>query len=195
MIASLEGTLEGLGKDFALVKVGGVSFKVQAPTSTLASLGPGGEGERVKLYTHLYLREEVLALYGFASPEELGLFETLLGVTGVGPKLALALLSALSPDRLAEAIASGDVETLDDVPGLGKKTAGRLILELKDKLKGAWAAAGAGAPRQANREALEVLVSLGYSVREAEGALSTVPNPNLPLEEKVRLALQHLGRR
>ncbi|MFQ5934719.1 MAG: Holliday junction branch migration protein RuvA, partial [Dehalococcoidia bacterium] len=118
MISGLQGELESRGSDSVIVDIGPVSILVYAPTSTLSVLG--NVGERVKLHTYLYLKEDVLALYGFATTDERDLFETIIGVGGIGPKLALALLSAMSPERLARAIATGDTEQLIQVNGLGK---------------------------------------------------------------------------
>ncbi len=130
MIASLQGKLEALGSDWAIINVGGIGFQVYLPTSTLSTLGATG-GE-VKLYTHLHLREDNVALYGFASADDLGLFESLITVSGLGPRLALAMLSAMDAERLVVAIASAATALLTEVPGIGKKMAERLILELKD---------------------------------------------------------------
>ena len=132
MIASLHGTLESLSSDGAVINVNGVGFRVYMPTSTLSILGT--VGKEVHLHTHLVLREDNVALYGFASTEELELFQILLGVSGIGPKLGLAVLSAMKVEQVVMAIATGSVDLLTVVPGIGKKTAQRLILELKDKI-------------------------------------------------------------
>ncbi len=136
MIASLKGTLESLGGDGAIIHVGGIGFQVYMPTSTLSVLG--AVGEEVKLYTHLHLREDNVALYGFKSAEELGLFQMLIGVSGLGPRLALAMLSAMDTEKLIVAIATGSADLLTAIPGIGKKMASRLILELKDKIGTGW---------------------------------------------------------
>jgi len=136
MIAGLHGTLESLGSDWAIINVGGISFQVYMPTSTLSLLG--AIGEEVKLHTHLHLREDNATLYGFATADELRFFQTLLGVSGLGPKLALAMLSAMSVDKLTMAIATGSVDLLTIIPGIGKKVADRLVLELKDKIAAGW---------------------------------------------------------
>ncbi|MCD6300281.1 MAG: Holliday junction branch migration protein RuvA [Dehalococcoidales bacterium] len=191
MIASLKGKLESLGSEWAVINVGGIGFQVYMPTSTLSTLG--GIGKEVSLYTHLYLREDNATLYGFASTEELGLFQILLSVSGLGPKLALAMLSAMSVEKLTMAIATGNAALLTEIPGIGKKVASRLILELKDKI----AAGGTGAPvvelAQENTEVVAALTSLGYSVSEASRAVATLPSSELPLEEKIKLALQYFG--
>ncbi|MBN1176089.1 MAG: Holliday junction branch migration protein RuvA [Dehalococcoidales bacterium] len=192
MIASLSGKLEAVSADGAIINVGGVGFRVSMPTTTLSTLGkPGNE---VKVFTHLHVREDALSLYGFASAEELWLFETLLGVTGLGPRLALAMLSALSPEQITTAIATGSTDMLDMIPGIGKKVANRIVLELKDKIGAAWLAAPATQTAQENTDVLSALTSLGYSAAEAVKAVATLPtDEDLNLEEKIKLALQYFG--
>jgi Holliday junction DNA helicase RuvA len=187
LIASLKGELVALGADWAIVDVNGIGFKVYMPTSTLSTLGR--KGEEVELHTHLHLREDNVALYGFAAPEELGLFQNLISVTRLGPKLALAMLSAMSAEKLAMTIATGNADLLAEIPGIGKKTANRLILELKEKIGAGWLAAPAELAEE-NADVLTALTSLGYSVREATRALTAIPpDPTLTLEEKIKLAL------
>jgi Holliday junction DNA helicase RuvA len=190
MIAGLQGKLQTIASNWAVVNVGGISFQVYMPTSTLSTLG--AVGEEVELYTHFQLREDGATLYGFATAEELALFQTVTAVSGVGPKLALAMLSAMSAEKLAMAIGSGSTELLAEVPGVGKKVASRLVLELKGKL-----IAGGLAPAELaeeNADILTALTSLGYSVREASRAIATLPqDEKLSLEEKVKLALQYFG--
>jgi Holliday junction DNA helicase RuvA len=193
LIASLRGRLVSLGADSAVIDVGGVGFRVSMPTSALSGLGT--PGHEVTVYTHLHVREDNLSLFGFGTPEELWLFETLLGVTGLGPRLSLALLSALTPEQLTTAIATGSTDMLDMVPGVGKKVANRIILELKEKIGAGWAI-GAGAPVAAeNADVLAALTSLGYSAAEAVRAVASLPaDSNMLLEDKIKLALQYLGR-
>jgi Holliday junction DNA helicase RuvA len=148
----------------------------------------------VHLHTHLHVREESLALYGFASQQELELFQMLIGVTGVGPKASLAMLSAMNANDLALAIATGNVDLLTQVPGIGKKIASRLILELKGKLESIWV--GAAVSAEGNAEVIAALVSLGYSPSEAAAAIAAIPDsPDLTTEDKIRLALQHFAAR
>jgi len=194
MIASLHGRLETLGSEWAIINVGGVGFQVYMPTSTLSTLGK--VGEEVKLHTHFHLREDNATLYGFATSDELGLFQTLIGVSGLGPKLALAMLSALSVEQLAMAIATGSTDMLTIVPGVGKKMASRLVLELKEKIGAAWIAAPAAQLAQENTDVLAALTTLGYSVAEATRAVATLPpDQDLSLEEKIKLALGYFGGR
>ena len=192
MIAGIHGTLESLGSDWGIINVGGVSFQVYMPTSTLSTLS--GVGKEVKLHTHLHLKEDGATLYGFDSADELRLFQALIGVSGLGPRLALAMLSAMNVEQLTMAIATGSADLLTQVPGIGKKMASRLILELKDKIGAGWITTPAAQIAEENAEVLAALTSLGYSVSEASRAVATLPpSPDLSLEEKVKLALGYLG--
>lgn len=192
MIAAIEGTLELRGTDRIIIKVGGVSLQVYLPTSTLNQIG--AVGERVQLYTHLHWKEDNVALYGFISQQELDLFKMLTSVNSVGPKVALAMLSNLKPEQLALAIVSGNVDLLTQIPGVGKKTANRLVLELKNKLE----KGGVGVSSyltQDNAEIVAALTNLGYSATEAAKAAAELPSsPDLSLEDKIKLALQHLAK-
>lgn len=192
MIASLHGKLESLSSDQAIINVGGIGFQVYMPTTTLSTLG--APGDEVKLYTHLHLREDNVALYGFASADELWLFQTLLSVSGLGPRLALSMLSALSTEQITMAIATASADMLTMIPGIGKKVANRIILELKDKIGAAWIATPATQIVQENTEVLTALTSLGYSAAEATKAVATLPTTtDLSLEEKIKMALQYFG--
>ncbi len=192
MISSLTGKLEFLGSDWAIINVGGLGFQVRMPTSTLSTLGT--IGTEVKLHTHLHIREDNVTLYGFGSAGELSLFQILISVSGVGPKLALNMLSAMSVDQLTMAIASGSIDLLTTVPGIGKKIASRLILELKEKVGAGWVITPATQVAQENAEVLAALTSLGYSAAEATSAVSSLPSSaKLSLEEKIKLALQYFG--
>ena len=192
MIAGLHGTLQALSSDWAIVNVGGIGFQVYMPTSTLSTLGT--IGEEVELHTHLHLREDNATLYGFATAEELGLFETLIGVSGLGPKLALATLSAMSVEKLTMAIATGSTDLLTGIPGIGKKMANRLILELEEKIAAGWITTPAAELAQDNTDVLAALTSLGYSVSEATRAVASLPpSQELSLEEKIKLALQYFA--
>jgi len=192
MIAGLHGKLESLGSEWAIINVGGISFQVYMPTSTLSTLGT--IGEEVQLHTHLHLREDNAALYGFASTDELRLFQMLISVSGLGPRLGLAMLSAMSVEQLTMAIATGSTDLLTQVPGIGKKMANRLILELKDKIGAGWITTPAAQIAQENSDVLAALTALGYSVTEASRAVATLPpSPDQSLEEKIKLALQYFG--
>jgi Holliday junction DNA helicase RuvA len=191
VIASLKGKLQVLGGEWAIIDVNGIGFKVYMPTSTLSTIG--AKGEEVELHTHLYLREDNATLYGFAAPEELGLFQTLISVSRLGPKLALAMLSAMSAEKLAMTIATGNADLLAEIPGVGKKTAQRIILELKEKIGAGWAAPPPELAEE-NADVLAALTALGYSVREAAPAIAAIPpDPALTLEEKIKLALGYFA--
>jgi Holliday junction DNA helicase RuvA len=191
MIARLRGKLEAQGEGYVIVHVGGIGFRVGVPTSLLDQLGD--VGSPMELFTHLHVRENELALYGCATEDELALFEQLLTVSGIGPKAALGILSALSPDTLRLAIAQGQVDVLTQVPGIGKKTAQRLVLDLKGKLDLAALLAEAPTLTPADAEVIAALTGLGYSVAEAQAALRSLPDREMDLEEKIRLALRYFG--
>jgi holliday junction DNA helicase RuvA len=191
MIAGLKGRIERKLDDAALVDVGGVIYRVNTSAMTLEEIGDAGED--VRLFTHLYVREDQLALFGFASPEELRFFETLIGVSGIGPKLALAILSRVRGEALAAAISGENADLLATVPGVGRKTAARLILELRGKLVPA-GGLPAGLPSQADADVIEALRSLGYTTAEAHGALSRVPREaEMTVEDRVLSALRELA--
>ena len=188
MIASLNGKMESLSSDGAIINVGGIGFRVYMPTSTLSTLDP--IGKEVRLHTYLHLREDNVSLYGFASTDELGLFQNLISVSGLGPRLALAMLSAMSIERLATAIVSGSTELLTEIPGIGKKMAERLILELKEKISVGWITTPTAQLAEENTEIVATLTSLGYSVSEATQAVASLPpDEALSLEDKVKQAL------
>ena len=190
MIATLHGKLLSRTDDALIVNVGGVGFRVRAPTGTLANLG--AVGSEVQLFTHLHVREDELSLYGFATEDELRLFETLLTVSGIGPKVALGILSATSTDTLRIAIAQGNIEILTTIPGIGKKTAQRLVLELKGKID----VSGLGEIGEltpVDEDVVNALINLGYSAAEAARAARAVPASAKNVEDRIRIALQYLG--
>lgn len=181
------------------MEVGGVGYRVLVPTGTLAALGE--VGSEVFLWTHLYVREGVQCLYGFAAREERICFEALLGARGVGPTLALALLSAHSPPELRDIVAAGDVDALCAVPGVGRKTAARLMVELKARLEvpelamaldGAAGSGGAAEGGSVREELRAALAALGYGPEEVRDVLRGLP-PEGDVGDLLRTALQHLG--
>jgi Holliday junction DNA helicase RuvA len=189
MIAFVEGTVEEKGVDRVMLAVGGVGYELLVPAQTLARLPANGKPAR--LFTRLAIRDEAMVLYGFSSQEERGLFDHLITVSGVGPKVALAILSALTPDALRRAVASGDAAALALAPGVGKKVAGRVIVDLRDRI----GAGGDGAPTGPLAEVREALLSLGLSPQEARDALSALaPDGDRPVEELLRDALRSAGR-
>jgi len=190
MITALRGTLEMTSSDWVQVQVGGVSLQVYVPASTIGEIGP--MGSPVHLHTHLVVKDDSFTLYGFANTEGLRIFQLLLGVSGIGPRLALALLSALGPYNLAAAIGSGDEVALYQVSGVGKKTAGRIVLELGERLqKEGIPVSEVSVP---DSETVSALMALGYSAQEARNALRTSDLPaDAPMEERLRQALQRLS--
>jgi Holliday junction DNA helicase RuvA len=189
VIASLEGTVAEKGADRVVLVVGGVGYDVLVPTPTLARLP--GPGRTARLLTRLHAREDALVLYGFASSDERSLFDHLLTVTGVGPKMALAVLSVLTPDALRRAVGSGDGAALTLVPGVGKKLAARMMLDLKDRI----GVGGDGVVTGPLAEVREALLALGLSAQEARQALTSLaPDGDRPVEELLRDALRNVGR-
>jgi holliday junction DNA helicase RuvA len=194
VIASLDGVVGAVFADSLILEVGGVGYRVFAAPSVLASTPVG---ERLKLYTHHVVREDLQALYGFRTPEELGFFGLLLTVTGVGPKVALGIVGSRAVGDLQLAILSDDLALLTAVPGVGKKLAARVVLELKEKVAAAGVAAGAAAGGAAAGESdvVAALLALGYSLGEARTAsrdalLDTEVGPGL--ENRVKAALRTL---
>ena len=193
MIASLDGTVSAVFADSLILEVGGVGYRVFAAPSVLAGTPVGG---RLKLFTHHLVREDLQALYGFRSPEELGFFGLLLTVTGVGPKVALGIVGSRPVGDLQIAILSDDLAMLTAVPGVGKKLAARVVLELKEKVAAAGVSAGvAGGGPAAESEVVAALLALGYSAGEARQAsrealadLGVGPS----LEDRVKAALRTL---
>ncbi|MGH2811591.1 MAG: Holliday junction branch migration protein RuvA, partial [Actinomycetota bacterium] len=171
--------------DAAVIEVGGVGYLIHTPNGVLTSLKAGAE---VKLVTHMVVREDAITLYGFETSEQRAVFGILVGVNGVGPKLALAVLSAFDPDALRKVVASGDVETLTAVPGVGKKGAQRMVLELTERL-----GAGLEAMPSASSEVRKALIGLGYTPAELRGVLDSVTS-DAPVEEQIKAALKELAR-
>jgi len=190
MISSLRGRLAAKNEDHITIEVGGLGFKVYIPTSFLRELG--SPGHEVTLFTHLHLRENEVSLYGFRSQDELTLFKLLLGVAGIGPRLAMAILSTLSVDEFRLAVAHGDVKLLSEVPGIGKRMAERVILYLKDKIS-VEPLVPLPAISPEDGEVVEALTALGYSLSEAREAVSSLADKEMTMEDKVMAALKYLG--
>lgn len=200
MYAFIKGRIAYRQLDAIVVEAGGVGYRIQTAPGLLERFGR--DGDETTVYTHLIVREDVMALFGFATREELSMFEMLLTVSGIGPKVASAVLSVVSPSRFAMAVVTGDARTLTQAPGLGKKGAERIILELKDKLKGASATAaadggpvevvpqGAGEDGIRRSEAVSALVVLGFSASEAGRVVEKVHHPGMETEEIIRAALR-----
>lgn len=197
MITGIHGTLETSKADAVIIRVGGFSIRVAVPASTLHRLGE--QGMEVSLYTHFHMREDGIALYGFLDEQDRNAFEQLIAVSGVGPKVALGLLSVMDAPTLYQALADEDVQRLGLAPGVGKRLAARLILELKGKLPTLATTKGATGASSGNRiqaEVLEALLGLGYSPSEAQAALAKIPQDQaMTLEQQVTFALRSFSRK
>ena len=202
MYAYIKGKLEYKHNDYIVVEAGGVGYKIFTAHSTIQSIG--ALGSEVKVYTHLYVREDIMNLYGFATHEELGMFELLITVSGVGPKAAISLISSLSPSKFGLAVITGDAKELTKAQGIGNKMAQRVILELKDKIKKEQLAASGAASSDSGdiaggnarvTEAISALMMLGYTALEASRAVSAVYSEDMDLESIIRGSLKGLAKR
>lgn len=190
MISSLRGVVQGFGERQLVLEVGGVGLTVEVPQSVLEQLP--GLGRSLFLYTHLIVRQDALNLFGFNSEEEREVFLELIEVSGVGPRLALAVLSNLSIELLRSAVGGNQPELLQRVPGIGKKTAEKIIFQLKDRV--AMVPAAQHPPSELDEQVLSVLTALGYSMTEAQSAVRSLePESGESVEERVRLALQYFA--
>jgi Holliday junction DNA helicase RuvA len=192
MIASLSGKLLRISDETIVVGVGGVGLEVNVPSSVFNMLGQ--VGQPVDLVTYLVVRDDSLTLYGFASEEEKAVFDLLLDVSGIGPRLALSVLNTLSPEVLANAIQRDDPELISRVPGVGKKTAQKIVLELKGRLLPETLPPGLAMVSSVDTEVIEALTAMGFSLVEAQAALQAIPR-DAPdeIEERVRLALSYFA--
>lgn len=190
MIASLSGTILKIEENSLVVNVGGVGVRAFVPKTVLENVG--GVGRQLKLHTHLIVREQELSLYGFETQEDLQLFEVLLGVNGVGPKVALAILATLSPEMLKSAIMREETAVLQRVPGIGKKTAERIMFQLRDKLDLALVSTAVPLVSDVDADVIDFLTGLGFSIVEAQSALQNIPRDVKSFDERVQMALQHL---
>lgn len=205
MIAFLRGTVAEKTLSFAVLDVNGVGYLCGISASTSAAIPAPGSPEPCRLYTHLQVRDDGVSLFGFATREERAAFERLVAITGVGPKLALAVLSSFAPDVLREVVAAGDEKRMATVPGVGKKTASRMILELKDALRtdllgGSGQLPGLGgtdpaavAAAGALEEAQAALLSMGFTSAECDVALKGYDGPHVDVSAAVKYALKRLG--
>lgn len=190
MIASISGTVQKIETNSLVVAVGGVGLRVFVPRTVLENVG--GVGRAIGLYTHLQVREDDLSLFGFENEDDLDLFTVLLGVQGIGPKVALAILGSLSPELLKSAIMREETAVLQRVPGIGKKTAERIMFQLRDKLDLDNVSATMPLVSDVDADVIDVLTSLGFSIIEAQSALQHVPREVQAMDERVQAALQHL---
>jgi Holliday junction DNA helicase RuvA len=201
LFAYLKGSLANKYNDYLVVEVNGIGYRVFTALSTLESIG--SVGDEVKVFTHLYVREDNISLYGFCTEEELGMFELLIGVSGVGPKVAISVLASMTPSRFSLAVITDDVKTLTKAQGIGTKTAQRIILELKDKIKKEQLTAKDGIEtdkedmgKEGSRvsEAISALMILGYTSLEAQKAVMSVYSEDIDLEVIIKNALKGLAR-
>lgn len=198
MIYSVNGTVDLIEPNLAVIDCGGVGYACRTTANTLSQLKIG---EKAKLLTYLSVREDAVELFGFYDAAELNCFRMLISVSGVGPKAALSILSGMTPQALALCVASGDGKTLTNAPGIGRKTAERIVLELKDKVSKQDVAAGVkgsavpivAAPSNTYAEAVSALMVLGYSNGEATSALSGL-DPSAPSDELIRAGLKKLAK-
>lgn len=197
LIAYVRGTLEYIDEDAAVIDVNGVGYQVFCAGATLEKLPRSGSP--CKIYTYTHVREDAVLLYGFLSVDELKMFHKLISVSGIGPKGALGILNAMDPAALCRAVITEDIQSLSKAPGIGKKTAGRIVLELKDKLKttdaiGVEYAADTVSPHaDSKQEAVEALTALGYTQSDAASVVFTVAEEHMTAEQIIKLALKKIG--
>ncbi len=191
MIAYLDGTVLEKESDSIVIFIGGIGLRVYTTQNCLAIIEPG---QRVILHTHLIVREDLLALYGFETQEEVRYFSLLMGVSGVGPRLALNILSSAGVDTIRRAVVQEQPDFLSRVPGVGKKTAQKIILQLQGKITGTGEGSDFQAYQPVDFEVIEALTALGYSIVQAQAAVQSIPkNTADSIEEKLRIALQSLA--
>ena len=187
LISSVRGRLEAAGPDWADIAVSGITLRVSVPSSSVESLG--NPGDDVRLFTSMQVREDSISLYGFDAVDARETFEVLIGISGIGPRVALSILSLFTPEALAAAVDAGDLKAFTPVPGVGRRTASRIVLELKGKLE--FEPSAAAAP---DADAIDALTALGYSASEAREALTAIPRADAnSTEDRVRLALAQLA--
>ena len=197
MISYIKGNLEAKNLDNVVIDVGGIGYKIFMSINSIERIGE--IGTIVKVHTYMRVREDDISLYGFCTNEELRMFEQLIGVSGVGAKSALTILSNISPSSFALAIISGDVNTLKSLPGIGAKSAQRMILELKDKMKTQDAIQTEIMPiktvvaNDKTRDAVEALQVLGYARKDIDLAISNIDTKDLSVEEIIKQGLKYLG--
>ncbi|MCD8132791.1 MAG: Holliday junction branch migration protein RuvA [Clostridiales bacterium] len=200
MYSYIKGTLEEISEDFIVIENGGIGYQIRVPMRSMDRLP--GRGEQVKVFTYLYVREDAFSLFGFFTRDELAMFQLLLNVSGIGPRGALALLSALSVNEIRFAVVSDDVKTISRAPGIGKKTAQRLIIELKDRISLEDALdvpqdSSAVSPEDnhiVRKEAMEALTALGYSAADAARTLSGIEiTDDSDVESVLKKALKNMA--
>ncbi len=201
MIAFIKGTVAGIGKEQVILDNQGIGYGIYVPQTVLEQIPQNGE--EVKLYTYMYVREDAMQLFGFLRQEDKEIFKLLLGVSGIGPKGALGILSTISPDDLRFAVLAGDAKVISKAPGIGSKTAQKVIIELKDKLKieDAWelaaqsASAASAVTTAVKQDAIEALTALGYGTTQAAKAVSMVEiTETMQVEDVLKQALRNISK-
>jgi Holliday junction DNA helicase RuvA len=193
MIATVSGVINEIGQDHLVIGVAGIGLRVFVPRTVLEDVG--GPGRSMTLHTYLVVKETELTLYGFEASEDRSLFELMLGVNGVGPKVGLAILSTLSPEMFKSAILREEAAVLQRVPGIGKKTAERILFQLRDKLDFTAGASTLPLVSDVDADVIELLTGLGFSIVEAQTALQHVGREVSGIDERLQAALQHLDQR
>ena len=194
LFSYIKGGLDCKGGDYIVVDVSGIGYKIFMPASMIEKLG--SKGDVVKVYTHLHVREDLVNLYGFSCPEELKVFDLLISISGIGPKAAIAVLSSISVSQFILSVVTNDIKALTQVPGIGNKTAQRIILELKDKLKKEQIIPKDAAFSEDTKisEAVSALQVLGYSLKDALQAVRQENTGQIELEEIIKRSLKVLGK-
>ena len=188
LVTSISGTLQRTGEDWVEISMGGITMRISIPGTAIDSVGR--IGQTVTLYTSLQVREDSLSMYGFPTEDERRTFETLLNISGIGPRLALAMLGRFSPLSLSQAVEAGDTRALSTVPGVGRRTASRIVLELKGKLDLDFGRSDAAAG--VDSDLADALTALGYRYTEAREAIARTGS-EVPEEERIRAALEYLA--
>ena len=188
LVTSISGTLQRTGEDWVEISMGGITLRISIPGTAIDSVGR--IGQTVTLYTSLQVREDSLSMYGFPTEDERRTFETLLNISGIGPRLALAMLGRFSPISLSQAVEAGDTRALSTVPGVGRRTASRIVLELKGKLELDFGRSDAAAG--VDSDLADALTALGYRYTEAREAIARTGS-EVPEEERIRAALEYLA--
>ena len=191
MIATISGSIQSIGSDHVVISVGGMGVRVNVPTTALSDIAVG---RSMFLHTHLIVRETELTLYGFDTEDDLRLFEILIGVNGVGPKLALKVLSTLNPELIRSAVMQEEAVILQRVPGIGKKSAEKILFSLRGKLNFGDRSSSVGLVSDVDADVIDVLTGLGFSIVEAQTAVQQLPRDVEDIDQRVALALQNLDR-
>ena len=190
LISAVTGRLTSKGPEYLDIEVSGITLRISTPTTTVENVGD--IGETIKILTSLQMRQDSITLYGFISENDRNAFDTLITISGVGPRLALAILSTFDAASLASAVSAENVNAFKSVSGVGTRTANRILLELKGKMEDSWSI-----PTDSTEvdDVFDSLTVLGYSVQEAREAISSINSPDLTTEEKIRMALEHITNR